>query len=783
MSASNTGIIKVALQIKDDGTVRVLKSTGRESEKTGKKGTKAFRDMDKSSRKFAKGAGMANTAMLKIAGAAAGLLGVAAIWSKLKASVAEYVSLASTQEEAEQDLAAVLRSTGHAAGYNIDQLKVMASAMQSITRTGDEVILAGMSILATFKQVRGEAFERATMAALDMSRIMKQDLKSSMVMIGKALNDPTVGLTALSRAGVTFTEQQKDMIKEMQEAGDVIGAQTMILKELESQFGGAAQAAAGTFAGGLDQAKNALGDTKEELGYVITKNQFFIELTHLATQEFKEWGEQIKENRTELMKLAKGGVIKIVDALGLAIETMRFFHNGWLGIMLVGNAAVHAIAVGMDELFPIMRRMLLPMDALFEGLKHLGVVASNPFDKARAAFNDFRISSKDVTKDVLADIEKTNFRYDGIKRRIQGWKDKIVEIPATQVAADEKTRRSVAGTLDELALLQDKYKDDVIGNLKAIAAAYEATSLVKRFGDASRSTDGMDRAIEAYVARRNSAIEQFEEDYKRATLSAYDYERDQLRARYEDFSQYVLDKQALNEWYAIEQEKIAKKEAEAARKAAEEMAEANKTLWDEMTEAVAGWADTFAGHLNDLVWDADKSFGDILESFGRMLTEMVIKEQAAKPLMQFASWGMQSFGSWLFSVHGNAFDPAGHIAAYGHGGTFTNKVVDRPTMFAHGGGLGVMGEVGPEVIAPLFRASNGDMGVKAQVSYAPVEVYVIDQRTGSSPDVEVSETQGPDGRQQVRILIREEVKGAMADGSMDKTMRSNYGLQRAGIRR
>ncbi len=74
-------------------------------------------------------------------------------------------------------------------------------------------------------------------------------MKASAIQLGKALNDPTKGVTALSRVGVTFTQQQKDQIKALQESGDTMGAQKVILKELQKEFGGSAKAAGDTFAG------------------------------------------------------------------------------------------------------------------------------------------------------------------------------------------------------------------------------------------------------------------------------------------------------------------------------------------------------------------------------------------------------------------------------------------------------------------------------------------------------------------------------------------------------
>ncbi|WP_217878342.1 hypothetical protein, partial [Vibrio alginolyticus] len=47
------------------------------------------------------------------------------------------------------------------------------------------------------------------------------------------------------------------------------------------------------------------------------------------------------------------------------------------------------------------------------------------------------------------------------------------------------------------------------------------------------------------------------------------------------------------------------------------------------------------------------------------------------------------------------------VEMFANGGAFTNSVVSRPTNFAMAGGLGMMGEAGPEAIMPLSRGSDG----------------------------------------------------------------------------
>lgn len=188
------------------------------------------------------------------------------VTGKMLGQVGEFLALADEQIQAETKLEAVLKATGFAAGYTSDQLKTMASGMQDLTLFGDETILNTQAIIATFKEIKGDEFEEATKLAMDMSTVLGTDLKGSATQLSKALNDPTKGVSALADAGVSFTAQQKEMIKTLQESGDTVGAQKIILAELRGEFGGAAEAAASASGGGLKQFQNSVGDIKESIG-------------------------------------------------------------------------------------------------------------------------------------------------------------------------------------------------------------------------------------------------------------------------------------------------------------------------------------------------------------------------------------------------------------------------------------------------------------------------------------------------------------------------------------
>jgi hypothetical protein len=174
-------------------------------------------------------------------------------------------ALYAQQEKSEARLEAVVKATGGAAGFTAQQMKDMAAAMQEVTIHGDEVVMEAQAIIATFKNIRGEEFKRVTMLSSDLAEVLGGDLKSSSMQLAKALNDPIKGMTMLTRVGVTFSEEQKKMVASMVEAGDVAGAQNVIMDELAGQVGGASAAAAKTFSGRWTQMKNMLGDVGEKI--------------------------------------------------------------------------------------------------------------------------------------------------------------------------------------------------------------------------------------------------------------------------------------------------------------------------------------------------------------------------------------------------------------------------------------------------------------------------------------------------------------------------------------
>lgn len=280
MSSSTT--LKAVLIGEDRSMGRTFDNVGRKADGAGRK-TGGF------GKSFALLAGPigAGIAAIGLGGAALGKF-----TDFLGSSVAE----ARESEKVGKTTAQIIKATGGAAKVSAGQVGALAESLSEKAGVDDEVIQTGANLLLTFKNVRNEAgqgsavFDRATAAAVDLSASGFGSVDSSAKMLGKALNDPLKGISALSRAGVTFTQQQKDQIKVLVESGDVLGAQKIILGEVESQVGGVAAASA-TMG---EKVKVSWDNLKEQVGTALLPaldklGKWFLETGLPAIKRFGGW--------------------------------------------------------------------------------------------------------------------------------------------------------------------------------------------------------------------------------------------------------------------------------------------------------------------------------------------------------------------------------------------------------------------------------------------------------------------------------------------------------------
>lgn len=240
----------------------------------------------------------------------AGVIGAGAAWSKLiKNTIA--------QEKAVSQLEATLRSTGRYTPELSANLQKFAGDLQGITTYGDEAVISSQALLLTFTKIGNEQFPRAQQAILDVATAMGTDLKTATLQVGKALNDPVLGMTALSRSGIQFTEEQKEVVKQLVDTGRSAEAQSVILKELETQFGGSAVAARDTLGGALQSLQNAFGDLFEAKGGLGDTKGAIEDLTSILSDPATVQGIN---NLTSAMITGFGEAVRLLALIPNSIE-------------------------------------------------------------------------------------------------------------------------------------------------------------------------------------------------------------------------------------------------------------------------------------------------------------------------------------------------------------------------------------------------------------------------------------------------------------------------------
>lgn len=251
-----------------------------------------------------------------------------------------------------------------------------ANANELTVAVDAEVIKATQAKLLTFKELgqtadeAGGAFDRATLAALDLAAAGFGSAESNAVQLGKALQDPIKGLTALRRAGVTFTEAEKEKIKTLVQSGQILEAQNVILSAIETQVGGTAAATAKA----SDIMNLAFQNVSEAIGLALlpTFREFADEIVKItptleqalapaaaeigqvfkdevlpAVRDFTKWlaspdgVETIREFAQAIIDSIKslidfiGWVVKNREALGILITT--------IGVLIVTFKTVAAV--------------------------------------------------------------------------------------------------------------------------------------------------------------------------------------------------------------------------------------------------------------------------------------------------------------------------------------------------------------------------------------------------------------------------------------------------------
>ena len=302
------------------------------------KGKKSLKGLDKATKKSAKGGKKLQNGMRDLAGSIAAVQGplgpvagrisaIGAIMGRVSIiglaftaaligmgiAFTKFVKTGSQAESQFLKLEALLKATGHAAGQTGTDIEAMSRQIGISTLASVQGARDAAGVLLTFKSIAGTTFKETLKLTQDLAAVGFGTMKTAALQLGKALEEPEIGLSALRRVGVSFNEQQKEQIKVLSMTGRQMEAQTLIIQALKDQVGGAGEGAAGGLSGAYDTLKermvlyfeaNALGamivrKLTDGLDFLNKKLENQIRLV----RELPDSEEKLNERKQETLKI------------------------------------------------------------------------------------------------------------------------------------------------------------------------------------------------------------------------------------------------------------------------------------------------------------------------------------------------------------------------------------------------------------------------------------------------------------------------------------------------
>lgn len=660
-------------------------------------------------------------------------------------------------EAALTQIEARIKSTGGAAGFTSGELVSMASALQKTTTFSDEAVLEMQGVLLSFRNVQGDVFRQATEAALNLSVGLGQDLKSSALQLGKALENPVQGLTALRRVGIQFSDDQEALIKNFVRVGDVASAQQIILERVETGFGGAARAARDTLGGALASLKNAFGDLLENKG-------------------------GLKETKAALEDL-----IRVLQdpQTAAAVENITTVVIRGLGQMAQFVTAVHFLIKGpsddigkLDAMIDKVDQKIRLLRASLEGPRILRGTGFGPGNFADQAFESDASLNKKLAA-LLAEREKLIQQLDTLQRqrgaeilKAQGVKPAAV-VPETSEPPppSEEFEKALADIQRRIALLdKEKLAEQVLYEIEHGRYADLADNEQRALLAAARRFDASQELLNFEKEARADLLAQIDAEEKQNAEMAKFADRvrdviDPSRALYRELAQ-------INELFErgiFSPEEFLDATLNVQQRIAD-LGEKTKETTNEMTEfareAARGMQSSFADEFFSIF---EGKTNDLGEAFSRLLHRMAA-ELAASQLLKFLTGDYGTTGK-LGGVLAGIFHGGGTVGAGGssrrvpaltfagaprlHSGTFGLSADEMPAILQRG----------EQVLSrDQLRAGGG----------GPVKV-TIENRGTPQQVVESQATLDPEG-----MIVNVVVDDVRRGGPVSTALARAFNLRRGG---
>ena len=571
----------------------------------------------------------------------------------------ESLNLAREQALAEAQLEQVIESTGSAAGVTADEMRELASRLQDVTNFGDEATISAQALLFTFKNIGGEVIPEATKTVLDMSVALDQNLRTSAIQLGKALDAPITGVSALSKAGVSFTEEQKELIKSLVETGRVAEAQAIILAELNTQVGGSA-AAAREADGGITALGNAYGDLQENVGDLLADTLGLNDGMETQIAILDTLADRVANVEVPFDD-ATQALFDLKDALGLTDEAfIKLIDGGLEGtisafeVFLPGVRQIaEGVAVFAGDVVAREQEIVAAQEAAAQESENIAEEAGEELVEIGQETNEELI---DLQRDLAADLIGIDRDADEARLdQAEKFADDITDLSqdhASEITAIQKDaakeRSKIDGDLAKslakdtkssqtrIRKEQDKFaKDDknqrrreavdTLGDQRLFDFQLQKLA---RDGQATAIQDALQqRAIEEEIAREKGKVESdIERESRQDTISTIREEAEERRSQLQDDAneEKRLFEEGLGEELAAEQANFAQRGAGLERfnqEALQEIDEAETAKIAAVGEGLAEIEGLTVDNFDSLLGVAEMAGPEIGEALAAGMTQ------------------------------------------------------------------------------------------------------------------------------------------------------------------
>lgn len=590
-----------------DGAIKAFEKTGREAEKSLGKATRNIDALGAKMTKFG-AVGLAAAGTMAALGTKFALAGERAATSNARIDqINKSMGLFGDQTAQVTDrLIKYAEATARSTGIDQNAIKLTQAKL-----------LTFKELAATANQVGG-AFDRATQAAIDLAAAGFGEAEQNATQLGKALNDPVKGLTALARSGVTFTEVEKDKIKALVESGKLLEAQNTLLTAIETQVGGTAKATSNA----SDRMKVAFSQFQESIGQSLLP--VFEDVTGNLTGLFQGFQKVNEATGGIAAKFLAFGTVALGVASGVsllagqAIKLRNTFFvldsatgkmtsqlTGLSKGLIAGTGLVTAAVVVYSAYSNKKREVQARTESLTQALKLEGEAQQDALASLIESDGTTRLFASTLTKlgltfgdlDQAAKGNKTAF--DGIRDAYEKY------IKLGQFTQDRAEQLGVAiGYQGEVTVGVANQIGNLIGEIDRLAKANKATAANADLAAAAIGEQG--DVAETVTVQYRSLNSMFEQNYKWSEMRNRSADRGAKLAEYQSMLEERASKSAgvTDDKRAKAAEAYAKQVDTLAGKLETKLANALKAAEDNAANANKAYADyqkTISGSVAGVV--------------------------------------------------------------------------------------------------------------------------------------------------------------------------------------